>query len=283
MKIAFSTVCCPELTLDEVVSSAAGWGYQGVEMRLAPRGIGASPLACDPEGLPPQRLHDLFEDAGVDPVGLATGVTFDEPVWPPVVGRLFQSEEMGVPETKAAVERAAEAGIPYVRVFGQNLGGGEPRAWGVKRIVDRLALAAQTARNTRVRVLIENAGSFARAEDLRELHDMVGSQYLAVSYSTVAAAMAGECPMHAIDSIIDRTAVVRIGDIAEDGQPVPLGEGHLPNEKFVRSLRDKGYRGWIVYEYPRLWRSELRPAGEVLPRAADLLYAWAGANAAVTA
>lgn len=282
MKIAFSTVCCPELTLEDAVASAARWGYQGLEMRLVPGSAGAQEMRCDPMAVDARTLHDLFEDAGIDPVGLATGITYDQQVWPPVVGRLFQSEEIGVPETKAAVEQAAEAGIPFVRVFGERVGAGEPEAWGIRRVADRLSLAAQTARNTTTRVLIENSGSFARAADLGSLHDMVGRPFLAMSYNVVTAAQAGECPMHAIDAILPATEVVRIGNVGEDGRPMPLDAGRLPIEAFVKSLRDKGYRGWIVYEYPRLWRADIASAESVLPRAAEMLYGWAGrATAAV--
>ncbi|MFK7883025.1 MAG: sugar phosphate isomerase/epimerase family protein [Phycisphaerales bacterium] len=280
MKIAFSTVCCPELSVEDAIASAARWGFQGLEMRLAPKGVGASEFACDPMAINAGQLHDLFEDAGVDPVGLATGITFDKQVWPPVVGRLFQSEEIGVPETKAAVEQAAEAGIAHVRVFGERLGAGEPAAWGWRRVSERLALASQTARNTNTRVLIENSGSFARAADLKQLHDMVGRPHLAMSYSVLAAVQEGECPMDAIGSIIDGTEIVRIGDIAEDGRPVPLGEGTLPIEAFVGKLKELNYRGWIVYEYPRLWRTELVEAEAVLPGVAEMLYGWAGRTTA---
>lgn len=276
MKIAFSTVCCPELSVEDAVAAAARWGFQGLEMRLTPNGVGASAFNCDPMAIGAQQLHDLFEDAGVDPVGLATGITYDKQVWPPVVGRLFQSEEIGVPETKSAVEHAAEAGIPYVRVFGERLGSGEPAAWGWRRISERLALASQTARNTNTRVLIENSGSFARAADLKTLHDMVGRPHLAMSYSVLAAVQEGECPMTEIGQILPSTSVVRIGDIAEDGRPVPLGEGTLPIEAFVGKLKELNYRGWIVYEYPRLWRSDLLDAEAVLPRMAEMLYGWVG-------
>jgi fatty-acyl-CoA synthase len=280
MKIAFSTVCCPELSVEDAVASAARWGFQGLEMRLAPNGVGANRFACDPMQIDARVLHDLFEDAGVDPVGLATGITYDKQVWPPVVGRLFMSEEIGVPETKAAVEQAAEAGIPFVRVFGERLSAGEPAAWGWRRISERLALASQTARNTNTRVLIENSGSFARAADLKQLHDMVGRPHLAMSYSVLAAVQEGECPLRGIETVVQDTGIVRIGDIAEDGRAVPLGEGTLPIEAFVGRLKELNYRGWVVYEYPRLWRGDLLDAEAVMPRVAEMLYGWVGRSTA---
>jgi sugar phosphate isomerase/epimerase len=276
MKIAFSTVGCPDLSLERVVQAAARWGYQGVDLRVSPTGVAATPVASDPMGKDPAAVHDLFEDAGVDLVGIATGVRFDEAVWPPVMGHLLSNAEVGVAETKAAVTLAAGAGGFFVRVFGHQLPGGEPRAWGLRRVAERLALAAQTARNTSVRVLIENSGSFSRAEELAELHGLVSSPFLSMSYNIIPAVMAGECPMTAVEAVIDGLKVVKIADIGEDGRPMPLGTGRLPVEKFVRRLGEIGYQGWIVYEYPRLWRPELGETAGVLEAAAGKLFAWTG-------
>lgn len=275
MKIAFSTVGCPELTREDVAASASRWGYQGVELRVSPTGVGATPVVSDPMKADPVALHDLFEDAGVDLVSFATGVRFDETVWPPVVGHLFANAETGVPETKETVSQAARAGAFYVRVFGHQLPGGEPRAWGLRRVAERLSLAAQTARNTRVRVLIENSGSFTRAAELAEMHGLVRSPFLSMAYNIVPAAVAGECPIEGVETVIDGLKAVKVGDIGEDGRPVPLGTGRLPVERVVRRLAEIGYDGWIVYEYPKLWRSELGETAGVLEDAAGKLFSWA--------
>lgn len=281
MKIAFSSVACPDLTVEQVAQGAARWGYRGVELRAAPTGVGARPVACDPMTADPRFMHDRFEDAGVDLVSIATGVRFDEPVWPPVVGHLWANPEVGVEETKQAVSQAARSGAFFVRVFGHQLPGGEPRAWGLRRVAERLALAAQTARNTPVRVLIENSGSFSRAAELAELHAIVGSPFLSMAYNVIPAAMAGECPMRAVETLLPGLRVVKVGDVGEDGAPVPLGTGHLPIERFVRHLREIGYQGWVVYEYPRLWRPELPEPTAVLEQAAERLFAWSEAPVTV--
>jgi sugar phosphate isomerase/epimerase len=281
MKIAFSTVGCPDLNAEQVAEAASKWGYQGVEMRVSPaEGTGAAGVASDPMRSEPRRLREIFDDAGVEILSIATGVRFDKSVWPPVVGRLFWNEEEGVSDTKAAVEQAAACGAEYVRVFGHQLPGGEPRAWGLRRVADRLALAAQTARNTRVRVLIENSGSFSRADELAELAGLVGSQFLGTAYNIVPAVLAGEDPVAAVAALRDGLKVVKVGDVGEDGRPVPLGMGRMPVERFVRALRDMDYQGWIVYEYPRLWRPELTDSDRVLDEAVVRLFSWAGATAA---
>lgn len=284
MRIAFSTVGCPELSLEEVARSASAWGYQGVELRVSPA-AGGAPLPSDPLRADAAEMRGLFADAGVDLLSIATGVRFDAPVWPPVLGHLLGGAETGVPETKEAVSQAARAGAFFVRVFGHELPGGEPRAWGLRRVSERLALAAQTARNTPVRVLIENGGSFSRAAELAELHGLVNSPFLSMTYNIVPAVLAGENPLEGVETLLHGLRVVKVGDVAEDGKPVALGRGVMPVEPFVRHLREIGYEGWIVYEHPVLWRPEMRgaagDAGASLGAAAATLFAWAGLGVGV--
>ncbi|MEZ6163534.1 MAG: sugar phosphate isomerase/epimerase family protein [Phycisphaerales bacterium] len=273
MKIAFSTLACPDMPLDRVVSLASRCGYLGVDMRsFTDEG---ERMANDPMSLDPAQVDSIFDDAGIIPLCLSTSVRYDAPIDPPVIGRVWVNEEAGVPETKSFVDMADRAGVKFVRVFGYQLPAAEPRTWSMRRVVERLTLAAQTCRNTDVRLLVENAGSFSQAEALRELIERVNSQWLGASYNIQAAVNAGECPLHAVETLGDTLKVVRVMDADDDGNPVELGKGVYPLEKFFTKLRDIGFDGWVVYEYPKRWYPELGGECErVLQDGADLMYRW---------
>lgn len=280
MKIAFSTLACPQMPLDQVAELASSCGYLGVDMRSF---IDESDrLANDPLTHEPSVVDSIFDDAGVIPLCLSTGVRYDKAIDPPVIGRIWVNEEAGVPETKAFVDHAARSGAKFVRVYGSELPAAEPRTWSMRRVTDRLALATQTCRNTDVRLLIENAGTFAQAEALRGLIDQVNLQWLGASYNVQAAVNAGECPIEGLGRLGDALKVVRIMDVDEDGNPVELGKGIYPLEKLFQALQAMNYDGWIVYEYPKHWCEELRDdAEQVLKDAADLMYSWISQPAGV--
>jgi fatty-acyl-CoA synthase len=280
MKIAFSTLACPQMPLDQVAELASSCGYLGVDMRSF---IDESDrLANDPLTHEPSVVDSIFDDAGVIPLCLSTGVRYDKAIDPPVIGRIWVNEEAGVPETKAFVDHAARSGAKFVRVYGSELPAAEPRTWSMRRVTDRLALATQTCRNTDVRLLIENAGTFAQAEALRGLIDQVNLQWLGASYNVQAAVNAGECPIEGLGRLGDALKVVRIMDVDEDGNPVELGKGIYPLEKLFQALQAMNYDGWIVYEYPKHWCDELRDdAEQVLKDAADLMYSWISQPAGV--
>lgn len=273
MKIAFSTLACPEWTLQQAAEQAAEMGYLGVDLRsfLSVQ----ERMASDPMSVEPAEIDSIFDDAGVIPLCLSTGVKFDKMIDPPLLGRIFVNEEAGVSDAKQFVDLADRAGIKFVRVFGCDLPAAEPVTWSMRRVTERLSLAAQTCRNTDVRLLIENAGSFARSSDLLDLIHRIDSQWLGASYNCLAAANAGECPVDGVRRLANHLRIVRVSDIDEDGNPVMLGQGRFPNAKLIETLREINYTGWIVYEFPKRWYPEIgTDSTELLSHACKTLYAW---------
>lgn len=274
MKPAFSTVACPEWTLEDVAEFAGSTGYQGVELRTF--GHASVELACDPCKTGPAKIRDLFEDAGVSPLCLASSVRYDSPAWPPVIGHVISDTEKPVRETKSLVEVAAQSEIPAVRVFAFELPQGERREQGIKRVLGRLELALATCRNTGVKLLLENAGSFPLAEDLAEIIERADNPLLYASYSPAVAQTHGEDPVEGARMLGARLWSVKLSDY-HDETPAPLGQGDLDAERVVTELARDRFPGWLVYEWPRLWLRELGEPTDVLTDACEKMYRWMGA------
>lgn len=250
MKIAFSTIACPELTLDQAAETAGRLGFHGLELRTF--GHDSAELACDPCLTGPAKARDLFEDAGIEPACLATSVRFDAPIWPPILGRVLADVERPVRLTREAVRLAASYECPYVRVFGFELQPGEHRRSGMRRLIERLALAAATARHTGVKLVIENGGSFPTAADLLDIIEAVGSPLVEAAYSPAAAIAGGEDPVQGPRLLGPALALLKLRDFA-DGRPCVIGDGYAGFEPILRDLADRNYRGWVVIEHDRLW------------------------------
>jgi sugar phosphate isomerase/epimerase len=274
MKIAFSNLACPDWSMQDIAENARKLGALGVDLRAFNEGEGPA-LGSNPMQMDPEQLAQLFAQTGVTPMCLSTSIRYDKPILPPVIGRVLFNIEHGVEETKQAVEFAAKADIPFVRVFGFALPAGEPRMWGERRVADRLALAAQTARNTDVRLVIENGGDYARAEDLLKLVNRVGLQWLRVSYNTLTAAQAGDCPVEGIKLLQDHLSIVKVGNTKGDSHSL-LTEGEYPMHQVFPTLKEIDYSGWVLYEYPKLWCTDLSDNPDlVLKHAIDAMYDWA--------
>ncbi|MDX2114622.1 MAG: sugar phosphate isomerase/epimerase [Planctomycetota bacterium] len=273
---AFSTVACPTWTLERVTESAALWGYMGVELRSF--GAGAASFACDPALTAGQKVRRLFDDAGLEVAGVASGLRFDQPVFPPVLGHLLPAAQAAVNEGRHMVEVASAIEAGYLRVFAFDKPRSSRRAlYG--RIRDRLAKVCDHARNRDVMVLLENGGGFASAHDLLDLAAAINSPQLGFSYDVATGAAAGDTPAEAIEQLGPRLAAVRLRD-QRSGTPCILGEGDVPCMQAVRALRASdetwGTDPWVVVTWDRAWLPELAPADDVLPASADIIVKWAG-------
>ncbi len=275
LRPAFSTVACPEWTLEGVARAATENGHEGVELRTF--GYGSTDLACDPALTSAPKVRALFADAGVQVACLATGARFDEPVRGGPMGHVFGDNEAGIRRAKAAIDLAAQIECPLVRVFGFEYPAREKRANAMARIAERLRLVADAARNTGVRIVLENGGSFPRAADVLELMDRVASPLLGAAYSAPVAWAAGEDPAGGARLLGDRLWTAKIKDYSTGGVPCPLGMGGVPCAAFVAALSSLGWGGWVVYEWDRLWLSDLAPPEAVLPGGVKRIYEWAGA------
>jgi sugar phosphate isomerase/epimerase len=272
-RTAFSTVACPDWTLARVARGAADLGYDAVELRTF--GSGSTRFACDPALTDPAKTRRLFADAGVAICSLATSVAFDEPIRPPVIGRV-KDTELSIRKAKSAIDLAAQLECPLVRVFGFEFSSREKRASGLVRVAQRLALAADAARNTGVKLVVENGGSFATAAQLLELIDAAGSPLVGAAYSHAVAADAGEDPAQGVATLGARLWCAKLRDRDAEGTLRQIGEGTMNCAGFVRALAESGFRGPAVVEWDRAWIADLEAPDTVLPRAIRRLYEWSG-------
>lgn len=271
VKVAFSTVACPDWTLDRVAAAASRWGFQGVELRTF--GWAGTRLACEPALTSGAKVRRMFGEAGVEIAGVGTGVRFDEPVFPPVIGHAISDTNKSVVAAKRTIEIAHAIGAPYVRVFGFEPGRREKFARFQQRVAGRIALAADAARNMDVTVVVENAGIFAGAQALKDLLDEIEASHSSIRvracYNLANAVKAGDDLAQGIDILGSKLVTARVKDLNASGMPVPLGAGTLPVREFVRAVAHSRSARWLVFEWDKLWLPELSGADEVMPGAAS--------------
>ena len=143
----------------------------------------------------------------------------------------------------------------------------------MKRIIDRIRLVCDHARNNGVRIAIQNGGSFASAAELTELIDRVNSPQLGAAYDVVAGVEADDDPADAIALLGPRLLQARLGDV-QGQNPVAPGEGESQCKRFVEALIETDFSGWLVYEWPALFLPGLAGADVALPKATEAVYGW---------
>lgn len=288
IRLAFSTVACPDWTLARVAKAAAYHGFGAVEFRS--EGPGGASFACEPGLTDPSKFRALLEASGVECAGLASGVRYDAQVFPPVLGHALGRPEASVEETKVHIELAAQLGAPFVRVFAFDPPEQTKRGMRAarRRILRRLTLAADAARNTGVRLLLENGGAFATGGAIASLLSEVGSDNLLACYALAPASLAGERPEDGVSALGWRLISARIKDLrtvrGRPGVLLPcaLGAGMLPCESFARAVAGAPSARFLTFEWDAAWLARevaMDDADTALAAAARALTGWVASSA----
>jgi sugar phosphate isomerase/epimerase len=281
-KPAFSTVACPDWTLQRVLDAASAWGYDGVELRTFGHGGGGTDgFASDPGLTAGSKARYLAAEAGVKIACASSSVSFDAPIMPPVLGRLLPACEASVLAGRDAVEVGSECGAELVRVFGFRIPRGGTRRGTMRLVVERLSKVVDHARGRDVLVVLENGGDFATADDLLEIMSRIRFPQLRAAYDILVAHDAGENPAEGLAKLGNLVSLARVRDVDANRRPVPLGSGVLPCADFCAAASAAGC--WLSYTWDVAWMRDLAPAEQVLPKAIETMFGWAGDNNAARA
>ncbi|MEE9211885.1 MAG: sugar phosphate isomerase/epimerase family protein [Phycisphaeraceae bacterium] len=266
IKLAFSTVACPEWTLEQVAERARQMGYDGVELRTL--GSGSSDLACEPALTQTTKIHDLFKAVGVEPVCLSTSTALHHRNSTAAKDACFQISR--------DLDTAAEIGCRFVRIFGNEVSPGEARNAVIQRIAERLGPLGDKAGQVGVQLLLENAGSFCGAKEWWWLLNLVNHPMIGLSWNVANAAAIGEPAAVSVPMLHSRIGLAKVKDlhVGEGSGYVPLGEGTVGIEPFIKRLLGVGYDGYVSVEWDRLWLASLTPADQYLPDAQQRLKGW---------
>ncbi len=271
IKLAFSTVACPDWTLEKVVQQAVEMGYAGVELRTL--GPGSASLASDPALSDPVKIRRLFQASGVEPVCLSTS-------WA-LCHRNPSVTRDAHWQVKRSLELASQIGCSFVRVFGYETGPGLNRNRVIEQIADQVTGLVETASDVGVQLLLENLGGMAQAKPWWWLLNVVDHPMVGMCWNVANAAAAGELSNVSVPMLNSRIRLAKVKDacVGEGSGFVPLGEGTVGIESFVQRLLGVGFEGYVTVEWDRLWLPSLADAQVYLPDAQQRLAGWLDAIA----
>ena len=271
ISFVFSTVACPDWSIEKVATEARAMGYDGVELRTL--GEGSTKLASDPALSDPAKIRDIFEASGIRPVCLSTSASLHD--------RDLGASKATYYEVIKHLELASKIGAPMVRIFGQKVEPNETRSVVLQRIASRVLPLAERAGELGIELLFENAGSFSVAKEWWWLLNLINHPMVGLSWNLATAAAADAAERGggmAVTMLHSRIKLVKVKD-TKIGQGIgftPLGEGDMNVPLFLKKLRGIGYEGPISVEWDRLWLPSLTPAEEYLPDALARLKKWNG-------
>ncbi len=262
IKLAFSTLGCPDWSLEDILSTAKDLGYDGVEIR----GIGRELSAPSAAPFLPAHIDGTmarFKNLGLEISCLTSGVRLNE----------TYRIESHMADGRAYIDLAAKLGVPYVRVIGDS--GPTPTDVPFDKVAARLVELAAYAKGKNVTVLIETNGAFAKSETMKQLLDTVAAPNVGVLWDIHHPVRNyGEAPTHTWQVLGPHIRYLHIKDstAGEDGAAYEMiGYGDLPLKEVVGILKSNGWEGWLSLEWVKRWCLSLAEPGIVFPHYIDYM------------
>lgn len=160
MKTSFSTLGCPAWNLSQILTAAAHYGYDGVELRVVAHELDLWKLPeFKPSSLAATRA--AVEAHGLVVVAMGSSACFHSPDAAERARNLDSALRMA--------EIATGLGAPAVRVFPDRIQPGRSRTETAKWIADSLAELADRLKPQGLQVWLETHGDFATAAEVNEI------------------------------------------------------------------------------------------------------------------
>ncbi|HEY8598845.1 MAG TPA: sugar phosphate isomerase/epimerase [Thermomicrobiales bacterium] len=268
VKLAFSTLGCPDWSLDEVIAATQRYGYDGVELRLLDGEIITTEL---PQG-ERERVRTAFANAGIPICCLDSSIRVATGVEP----------EQVAAELRAFLALAAELGAPMIRVFGGEWPEGQAEAQVFDATAALLNSVAPDAERLGVAVVLETHDSLSSSHTVAEILRRVPSHAIGALWDSHHPYRMGEAPDQVIDALGDRILHFHVKDARRNEAArtgwdlLLLGEGEVPVRDSLTTLLRRGYTGWVAVEWEKKWHPTIEAPEVALPQHAKLLREWAG-------
>lgn len=262
MNLGFSTLGCPDWTLEQAVAAAKQQGYDGLELRL----IDGQVITPELVAANAERIERLFGEAGLGVAALGSSARFSA----------ADRAERGQSEAAVAalVPLAKRLHAPVIRVFGGRRAEGVTMPQAIEYVADSLNRLAPVAEAAGVALALETHDDFSRAADVAATLRLVPSPAIGALWDTHHPYRMGESAAEVWEAIGGRLVHTHIKDARRAGDGwdlVLLGEGEVPVREAVRTLVGRDYGGYLVVEWEKKWHPEIPEPEVAFPQHIRLL------------
>lgn len=271
--LVYSTLGCPDWSLEKAADVAVAYGYVGLEVRLLDGAI-------IPADLPPTRCAEvrrIVQERSLCIAGLGASTHFTSPD--------ADERQENVNELRRYLALANTLEAPMVRTFGGNLPDGVALEQAVDWVADGIRAVLPDAERYGVTVMLETHDAFCRGADVARVLAQVDHPNFQVIWDVHHPYRMGESIEETWRWIGARVRHVHLKDARrrENGawQLVLMGEGEVPNCDVIKLLRAKGYQGYLSIEWEKKWHPEIEEPEIALPQHAQVVRHWMAMDSAI--
>lgn len=258
MKLAFSTLGCPEFGWSDVYSMAKDLGFQGIEVRgLGDELFDGKTKPFQQENLPKTLAQLKKIRMNISCISSGACLKFPE-----------KAEETRR-ELLRSIDVASQLEAPFVRILG-DLSPAPDGEVDDAVVLKALKALIPYAEEKGVTLLVETNGVYADTSRLASLLNQIESDSIGALWDMHHPYRYGnETPEQTVQNLGAYIKYTHIKDsVMENGRVAykMMGEGDLPVDAIMRALRSINYEGYISLEWLKSYMPELNDAGVVFPQ-----------------
>ncbi|NLO49356.1 MAG: AMP-binding protein [Clostridiales bacterium] len=268
MKLAFSTLGCPDFDWSDIYSIAKDFGFSGIEIR----GLGDDIFSVKARPFLPENIDKtiaLLKRLNLDIPCLSSGLGLNDPK------KAIEAKS----ELRAYIDLASRLKTKFIRVLGDQNANvtGEVND---EVVLDSLCELVPYAEAAGVTLLVETNGVYADTARLFNLLNRVRSDAVGALWDIHHPyRFMNEKPETTVQNLGGYIKYTHIKDsVLENGKVVykMMGEGDLPIDEAIRALRSINFEGYISLEWLRRYAPDLNDAGIVFPHFANFMSQYLG-------
>ncbi len=260
MKIAFSTLGCPNYDWKDIYSIAKDFGFDGIEIREIRSEFKRSPFSPENCVQTAKKLKQIRLEVPC----LSTGCVLSE----------TEKSEENIAEITEYMKVASTLGASYIRILADRT----PAPMGEvddELVIEEIKKLIPFARENNIILLVETNGVYADTKRLKKLLDKVNDNSVQALWDTHHPyRFFGEQPSQTIENIGEYIRYTHIKDsVIENGEVKykMMGKGDIPVMDIINALKTINYNGYMTLEWVKRWAPELSDAGIVFPHFAEFM------------
>ncbi len=266
MKIAFSTLGCPDFDWPDIYSMAKDIGFDGIEIR----GLGKDIFAVRAQPFTKAELPNTIKklsELRIEIPCLSSGCCL----------KFSEDDDKNYNEIVQYIDLANQLKTPYIRILADL----EPQAEDEvddDKILAALRRIIPVAEEKGVTLLIETNGVYTDTKRLCELLNNAASDAVGALWDVHHPyRFAGESAGATVQNLGAYIKYVHVKDsVIENGKVSyrMMGEGDLPIDEFMQALSSINYEGYVSLEWVKRWAMDLGDAGVVFPHFVNYMSAY---------
>ena len=268
MKLAFSTLGCPDFDWTDIYTMAKDFGFSGIELR----GLGDDIFSIHARPFREENLPEtlsLLRSKHLEIPCLSTGCALKD------TGR----REETLAEIREYIALAEKLGTPYIRILG-DLTAAPMGEVDDEAVLSALKALVPDAEKAGVTLLVETNGVYSDTARLRDLLNRTESDNVAALWDVHHPyRFAGESPEETVQNLGAYIKYAHIKDSVMENGKVSyrlIGEGDLPIDDIIRTLNSINYEGYVSLEWLKQYAPDLSDAGIVFPHFANFMAQYLG-------